>query len=197
MINRRIGAKKRVKKIKDKIPAIYLEGKTMQEVANQLKISIETVYKHLIKTQTPLRAKKNTEQWFWDNLEEKENGCIEWTHVKRAGYGFLRIGKIGFHAHRYSYQIHFGPTKLNVCHKCDNPACVNPDHLFAGTAKDNSIDMVKKGRSNMSKLTEDNVRLIRERLKRGDTAAAISRDFGVTHSCIRHIKAKNTWAWVK
>lgn len=90
---------------------------------------------------------------FWDKVEKTETcwnwiGCI---NQKRGGYGFFncggRKGKT-LSVHRFSYAIHYGeiPLGMCVCHKCDNPKCVRPDHLFLGTPKDNVMDCFKKGR---------------------------------------------------
>ena len=83
------------------------------------------------------------------------DGCWEWQGAKSPhGYGLYSFrwksgGRQTFLAHIFSYQIHFGGTnKLMVCHKCDNPPCVNPDHLFLGTASDNIQDSIRKGRWN-------------------------------------------------
>lgn len=83
----------------------------------------------------------------------KSDGCWEWGGYKNAtNYGFTRVGgrgSKGVLAHRLSWQLHFGeiPEGMHVCHKCDNPPCVRPDHLFLGTNLDNIKDRIKKGRS--------------------------------------------------
>lgn len=78
----------------------------------------------------------------------KTDGCWIFTGSKDScGYGLLRNGNCS-RAHRVSWEIHFGeiPKHLSVLHVCDNPPCVRPDHLFLGTAKENSDDKIKKGR---------------------------------------------------
>jgi len=75
--------------------------------------------------------------------------CWEWTGGRnREGYGVLSVGRDREYAHRFSYRIHKGeiPDGLIVMHSCDNPGCVNPLHLSAGTPKDNTHDSMKKGR---------------------------------------------------
>lgn len=84
---------------------------------------------------------------FWKRVD-KTDYCWNWVGSKRRGYGrFMFRDKI-IGTHRISYIIHKGeiPKGMLICHKCDNPSCVNPDHLFLGTHKDNAHDCVIKGR---------------------------------------------------
>ncbi len=90
-----------------------------------------------------------TERRFLESYTPEPNsGCWLWTgSVNTYGYGQLHSGPRLLTAHRYSYERQNGkPLKNFGCHKCDVPACVNPDHIFDGTPKDNHADMIAKGR---------------------------------------------------
>lgn len=87
---------------------------------------------------------------FWDRKTVTESGCWEWIGSKRHfGYGQVYFkGRPGRKAHRVAWERTYGPIPegMGVLHKCDNPPCINPDHLFLGTPEDNVQDMFKKGR---------------------------------------------------
>jgi hypothetical protein len=139
---------------------------------------------------------------------EKTDGCWLWRGESKRGYGSLRIGCVTHRAHRLSYEIFKGPIPggMVVCHTCDNPACVNPDHLFVGTQQDNIKDAWSKGRVRLprdgeknpaSKLTAAQVLDIRARLcgKRGELSA-LAREYGVSSSLIAQIRDRLTWRWL-
>jgi hypothetical protein len=141
---------------------------------------------------------------FWSHVDKEKsaifyNGtrCWEWTAAHIRGYGL--IGMVGVSpclAHRISYELAFGaiPEGLFVCHHCDNPPCVNPDHLFAGTSQDNVDDMKKKGRCSHRdargelnancKLSDEQVAEIRDRVAAGEMQKDLAKGFGVTPSQI-------------
>ncbi len=90
------------------------------------------------------------EERFWQYVR-KTRGCWIWTGARDlGGYGVIWFNatRRAYKAHRLSYEMHVGEIRagLFICHRCDTPACVNPAHLFAGTAKDNAIDSSHKGR---------------------------------------------------
>lgn len=148
---------------------------------------------------------------FWDranNIQVDENGCYNFLgHLNDDGYGRIRKdGKLVF-VHREIWLKHNGeiPKDMCVCHECDNPKCLNIEHLFLGTHADNMADRKKKGRCSDNKgeknpsvkLTEQQVRDIKMRISLGkDACYAIAREYGVTGETILHIKNGRSWRHV-
>lgn len=146
------------------------------------------------------------QQYVLDRAFPDSNGCWIWMRTRHPfGYG---IGKspgeeTSLLAHRISYRAFIGdPGKLWVCHTCDNPPCVNPKHLFLGTAADNSADMRAKGRSPRgnrqpkAKLSPEAVLDIRESYRKGATHRALATRYGVSASQIGRVCAGVRWAHV-
>lgn len=135
-----------------------------------------------------------------------ETGCHWWTSVTVHGYGHVRKNGKWVKAHRVSYELHKGkiPEGMCVCHKCDNPLCVNPDHLFLGTHKENMQDKVKKGRAftgnqkgvsnGAAKLTEADIRAIREAQ---GSCKQLADKFFTSPMNISLIKRRLAWAHVE
>lgn len=108
-------------------------------------------------------------------------------------------------SHRLSWVIHYGeiPIEMDVCHKCDNPNCCNPEHLFLGTHQENMQDMVRKGRhigprgtkTSHSRLSEDKISKIRILLKSGISKQKIADIFKVNYTTIYKINRGETWRW--
>lgn len=89
------------------------------------------------------------EERFKDKYTVSDNGCWEWTGALGSdGYGRLKVNNKMILSHRFSYELYKGEiiNGLVVCHQCDNRKCVNPNHLWLGTQRDNMIDCVLKGR---------------------------------------------------
>lgn len=137
---------------------------------------------------------------------DKKDGCWNWTSYKdTCGYGRFSVNGKHIGAHRVSWIINNGeiPDGMNVCHTCDNRACVNPDHLFLGTQKENVQDMMNKGRYNHpegvrntnAKLDENKVREIRK--NRHMRQVDLAEIFGVSQVAIGCVLRGKTWGHVK
>lgn len=151
---------------------------------------------------------------FWEKVE-KTDSCWEWTGRRdKKGYASFSLklrttGKfVPARGSRFAFFVTFGVEPLPLClHRCDNPGCVNPVHLFAGTYQDNVDDMIAKGRMVIpdrrgskgpkARLTEEIVYELRRRHKEeGVTFAQLARDMGFTRQAMRGVIVGVTWTEV-
>lgn len=138
------------------------------------------------------------EQRFWKQVKKSDDGCWVWTGLSRFGYGRIFIRKKCYPAHRYSWMLAHGsiPPRMQVCHHCDNRACVRPDHLFLGTNGENQIDALKKGRRPQARLTEQAVREIRA-LAPTMTRVQLARIYGIAPHSVSRVVSGQHWKHVK
>ena len=149
------------------------------------------------------RPETPIENRFWKKVDKNgPNGCWNFTGAKlRGGYGGIkRKDGAQLKAHRFSYELHNGPIPIDlcVCHICDNPACVNPAHLFLGTVRENTHDMIAKGRkvvssgskNGMAKLSNNDVSKIRNDQR---NQRDIANDYGISQSQVSCIKSRKSW----
>ena len=134
------------------------------------------------------------------------DGCWIWQNCKQSdGYGSIRCGDKTWLAHRLIWTFENGkiPDGMEICHTCDNPACVNPKHLWAGTRADNNHDMMEKGRfipkykngskNCNAKLSEKDVIEIRKKSLNGYKLKELSKIYNVSYDTIRLISKRITW----
>lgn len=142
------------------------------------------------------------EERFWAKVD-KSGDCWIWLAAALRGYGvFTAENRKTVYAHRFSWERSRGPIPggMFVCHSCDNPSCVNPDHLFIGTNADNAADMARKGRSSrgsnrpLSKLTEQQVSEIKSSPLKG---VDLARQFNVSTTQISVIRNGREWKHVQ
>lgn len=152
------------------------------------------------------RNKRDVKERFEEKFEEDESGCWNWMAYKMPfGHGTFKIDGRMQLAHRVAYQMYVGeiPEGICVCHHCDNPCCVNPNHLFLGTQADNVQDCENKGRDvhrgspgekhGMAKLTEEQVRPIRKMWADGARNVDLAKRFGVSCATISRIVHYQHW----
>ena len=138
-------------------------------------------------------------------LKGNDSECWNWAAHTNNGYGQLTFrGKV-YVASRISYEVYVAPLKneLHICHKCYNPLCVNPKHLFAGSVKDNMRDMVNKNRSakgsrhSQAKLNESSVKEIKKLLKQNLSHSKIAELFDVKREAISKINQGTRWSHIQ
>lgn len=145
----------------------------------------------------------------------RQEGCWSWKGpIAKGGYPVMSCRrKVGSdRGHKVSWIIHYGPIpkRMHVCHKCDNPICTNPEHLWIGTFKQNNDDKIAKGRGRYgplpvfkgslnpgSVLNEEKVKEIKKLLNEGHSSYGIGKEFGVSKTTILRIKNGVNWSHVK
>lgn len=146
---------------------------------------------------------------FWNKVDKNgpivrpELGpCWIWLGTKnKDGYGLVSHNKKSATTHRVSWELHNGPipNKLQVLHRCDNPPCVNPAHLWLGTNGDNTRDAAQKGRhvaGQNRKVTENQVREIRARHAAGENRTNLGLEYGITKWAITDMVSRRSWSHV-
>jgi hypothetical protein len=158
----------------------------------------------------------HTPEGVFDRIQVAASGCWEWTGRRNwQGYGRYEIKNRVYAAHRVAWSVRNGPIPAGifVCHRCDNPPCCNPDHLFLGTPEDNIRDAYQKGRLKQlhcpterkargsritsAKLTERDVQTIRARRRAGASLRELSQQFGVCDATISVVSRGLLWRHVK
>ena len=132
---------------------------------------------------------------------DKKTGCWLWTASKCLGYGLIKIKGKMMRAHRFSYEYFVGPldSNLDVCHKCNNPSCVNPEHLRQDTVSSNMIDCLNAKRRYQQILSVEEVIEIKKELKnyyRGQ-CKDLAHFYKIDLRIISNIKQGKRWSHVK
>jgi len=149
--------------------------------------------------------KSNQQRMDLKTIKKSQDECWDWTGATHPfGYGLVRneLGKLVM-AHRLSYEIYIGEIQPGLCvlHKCDNPKCTNPNHLFIGTKRENMVDMIQKGRAvhaigslaSKAILTETDVVNMRQLARNGQTHSVIASMYKVSKSCASHAINGKSW----
>lgn len=150
--------------------------------------------------------KKTIQEQLWDRVKIDSNGCRNWLGSKiKQGYGRVHFKREMWLAHRLAWFVTYGniPSGICVLHRCDNPGCINLDHLFLGTRRDNMQDMISKKRQRYSfilghlysaKLTPNQAKEIRILYANGNISQyQLAKKYGLTRSGIQRILNKTTW----
>lgn len=197
------------------------KSQTLSSLAKKYVCAVGTIRNILLKENIPIRSISEIQtktktfgqedhKRFWDKVNKKTaTECWEWTASKDyCGYGRFVFRDSLLSAHRVSWEIHNGKilNGFHVLHKCDNPGCVNPTHLFLGTHQDNMNDRGAKNRAKggkrlgekngASRFKESDIIAIRALSKQGIKQKEIAQQFGTTQSVISAIINRKYWTHI-
>jgi hypothetical protein len=156
----------------------------------------------------PYKKAKTLEQRFWEKVWVGfDDQCWIWTGAVsgKMGSGKFWDGERQVEAHRFSFELFYGVElgQFQACHECDNPKCVNPYHLFAGTQQDNLLDMMRKGRryqpdnsgekNGRAILSKDLVEEARKKHMQGFSKSSLAREYGVSWTAMDLALKGETW----
>lgn len=197
---------------------LYAEGQSLQQIADSYGCNTSSVYYALRKLDTPMRPMSARRPFaydggnldharFWGQVEKRgPTECWEWQgHRDRDGYGQVKVSSGAWRTHRYSLWLAQGRLRRSavVAHRCDNPPCVNPAHLFATSPAGNTADMIRKGRGNHGErhhktpLTEADVLWIREAYRTGEkNQMQLAAHFGISQAAVSAIVRRKSWTHI-
>jgi len=144
--------------------------------------------------------KKSVEDRFAEKFTVLENGCWQWNaFCNPGGYGMFYFAGKPCLAHRASYDMHYGITdpKVEIVHSCHNSKCVNPEHLRIDSHSNNCIDTVKNKKQRTQKITEEQVKEIRIKLKQGISQKKIADEYNLCQQNVSCIATKKSWWWLE
>lgn len=158
----------------------YVDGLSQTEIAEEVGCTRGTVRLRFQEFGIKGKEDMTLEEKFWAKVEQgNEDECWKWKGATSSGYGIINIDYEPVRAHRVSLELDSGDIDNWALHKCDNKLCVNPNHLYDGTPKDNSRDA--------SKLSRDDVDEIIRMVESGMTRREVADEFNVDHSTITRI----------
>jgi DNA-binding XRE family transcriptional regulator len=190
----------------EKLERLYHgEGKTQKEVAETIGCSRSHIYHKMkeydIQTRSTGPARKDISERFWSKVDRgNDEDCWEWqASTRSSGYGQIWVpdkeGPVG--AHVVSYRLEYGgvPEGKQVNHTCDNPPCVNPNHLYAGDKKDNMEDLLRRGTSEQVELGIEQVKDIK---RKSDTVEweTIAEQYDISSKTVEYIESGEIWDFV-
>jgi len=179
---------------------LYRQHKSLDAVGAIIGVSRHVVWKRLRENNEDM-DRRNDLSDFWKQIEKGgPNDCWIWKGpVQTGGYGRFGYKGVHYSTHRLAYILANGkiPKGMHVCHKCDNPPCCNPAHLFLGSRSDNRIDCVLKGRDPKAKLNPQKVLEIRSLRVNGMSTRNIAKQINISRWVVKDVLDGKKWNYIK